>query len=63
MRSRIFVLMMGSLSSTFMLGVCNFGSTFFLIIFSMMRGTEIMIVGLISPKALSTILGEGIRVR
>ena len=53
----------GSASKSFILGVESLGNTFFLIIFSIIKGTDTTMRGLISPNALKIILGEGMRVR
>ena len=45
------------------LGSWIFGNTFFLMIFSMMRGTEMITRGFTSAKAAAMMAGEGMRVR
>ena len=55
----ILSLMMGTLSKIFMVGVSSFGSTLFLIIFSMMSGTATMRFGFTSSNAWKIIFGLG----
>jgi len=59
----ILSLMMGTFSSSFMVGVSSLGNTLFLIIFSMMSGTATMRFGFTSAKAWKIIFGLGMRVR
>ena len=59
----ILSLMMGTLSNSFMVGVSSFGSTFFLIIFSIISGTATTRCGFTSENAWKIIFGLGIRVR
>ena len=54
---------MGMLMSSFILLFCTSGNTFFLIILSMMSGTEMTMAGFTSAKAWAMMAGDGRRVR